>query len=285
MFAFAGDNTAKLPEDHHMLASMIAPRALFASGNPDFLWLSNPSCYVSCRALEKIYNTWGIGDRFGFNIIGGHNHCATTASIDTEIGAFLDKFLLGNTNVNTVIRDFPSTYSSIDYARWTAWWGTTNPVFPGGGNAYTATYEPECATVGSAWNIGTDAAASNGKYVTVKPGLNSTTSPPTGVTNLVSISVSVPSNGTYTVFGRVNCPDANGDSFYVQMDGGSFATLNGLPVGGWAWANFGAFSLTAGSHTFTIAYREDGAQLDKISVSSDTVAPTGMGQTAAILCP
>ena len=56
----------------------------------------------------RVFNTWGIGDRFGFNIIGGHNHCATTSSIDAEMAAFLDKFMLGNTNVNTVIRDYPA---------------------------------------------------------------------------------------------------------------------------------------------------------------------------------
>src|SRR5262249_8725987 len=103
MFQFGGNNVSRLPEDHHMLCAMVAPRALLATGNPDFTWLSNPSCYANSRAVEKIYNTFGIGDRFGFNIIGGHNHCATTPSIEAEMGAFLDKFMLGNTNVNTLI--------------------------------------------------------------------------------------------------------------------------------------------------------------------------------------
>ena len=125
---FAGNNVSRLPEDHHMLCAMVAPRALFATGNPDFTWLGNPSCYVNCRAVERIYDTFGISDRFGFNIIGGHNHCATTASIDSEMGAFINKFLLGQTNVNTLIRDYPAAYSSINYGSWSAWWGTTNAV-------------------------------------------------------------------------------------------------------------------------------------------------------------
>jgi fibronectin type 3 domain-containing protein len=126
---FAGDNVSRLPEDHHMLCAMVAPRALFATGNPDYTWLGNPSCYVSCRAVERIYGTFGISDRFGFNIIGGHSHCATTSGIDSEMGAFINKFLLGQTNVNTLIRDYPGSYSSINYSSWTAWWGTTNAVF------------------------------------------------------------------------------------------------------------------------------------------------------------
>jgi hypothetical protein len=47
---------------------------MFATGNPDYTWLGNPSCYVNCRAVERIYDTFGISDRFGFNIIGGHAH-------------------------------------------------------------------------------------------------------------------------------------------------------------------------------------------------------------------
>jgi hypothetical protein len=112
-----------------MLCALVAPRALFATGNTNYLWLSNPSAYVCCRAAEKVYDTLGVSDRFGFNIIGGHPHCATTPAIDAEMGAFIDKFLLGQTNVDTKIRDYHSEYSNIDYARWTAWWGTAKPVF------------------------------------------------------------------------------------------------------------------------------------------------------------
>lgn len=132
MFMFADANTARLPHDHHELMAMIAPRALFATGNPDgAVWLSNPSCYISCKAVERVYDTFGIGDRFGYNIEGGKPHCATTPSLNADIGAFLDKFLLGMTNINTVTnRHVPASYPTIDHARWTAWWGTTNPVFP-----------------------------------------------------------------------------------------------------------------------------------------------------------
>lgn len=114
MFAFAGANTAKLPHDHHELMAMVAPRALFATGNPDgATWLSNPSCYISCKAVQRVYETFGISDRFGYNIEGGKSHCLRTASLDADIYAFLDKFLLGMTNVNTITnRHVPGSYSS-----------------------------------------------------------------------------------------------------------------------------------------------------------------------------
>ena len=115
-----------------MLMAMVAPRALFATGNPDgAVWLSNPSCYVSCKAVERVYETFGVSDRLGWNINGGKSHCALTADVTSDVTAFLDKFLMGVTNVNTITnRHVPASYSTIDYARWTAWWGTTNAAFP-----------------------------------------------------------------------------------------------------------------------------------------------------------
>ncbi len=290
MFTFANANIAKLPHDHHELLAMVAPRALFVTGNPDgAAWLSNPSCFVSSKAVERIYDGWGIGDRFGYNIEGGKSHCATTPSLNAEIGAFLDKYLLGLTNVNTTNRKLvPASYSSIDHSRWTTWWGTTNPVFPdGGGKYYTQTFEPECATVGSDWQIVSDATASNGKYVTVTPGVQSLSAAPATAVGWIiipfTLTNSAPAN--FLVSGRVNCASADDDSLYVRLNNGSWTTVNGLPTGGWTWANFGTYNLTAGSHTLYLGYREDGARLDKISISNYQFTPSGTGEPAAVLCP
>ena len=94
MRQFASDNGYKLPTDHHELMAMVAPRALLVTGNTDFYWLSNRSNYVSARATQRIYKTWGIGDRFGFYIDGGHGHCAVPATQVPAIAAFLDKLAL-----------------------------------------------------------------------------------------------------------------------------------------------------------------------------------------------
>jgi autotransporter-associated beta strand protein len=126
---FSNTNVSYLPEDHHMLDALVAPRALFLSGNPDFTWLGNPSCYVCSKAVERIYSNFGVADRFGYNIIGGHGHCSTTSSIDSEMGAYINRFLLGQTNVNTVIRDVDQNITNtVNYSQWTTWWGTTNAV-------------------------------------------------------------------------------------------------------------------------------------------------------------
>jgi hypothetical protein len=136
MRQFSGVNRYKLPSDHHELMAMVAPRALLDTGNTDFYWLSNRSNYVSARATQQIYNTFGIGDRFGFYIDGGHNHCATLPAEAPSIAAFVDKFLLDKASVNTDVEVFPTNppltydYSTLDFARWTAWWGSDKPEFP-----------------------------------------------------------------------------------------------------------------------------------------------------------
>jgi hypothetical protein len=129
MHNFGGTNVAYMPDDHHMLDALVAPRALFCSGNPDYVWLGNPSCYVCSKAVEQIYDNFGLSDRFGYNIIGSHSHCATTSSIDQEMGAFINKFLLQSNSVNTLIRDVNGTSTNgVNAGQWTAWWGTTNPI-------------------------------------------------------------------------------------------------------------------------------------------------------------
>ncbi len=124
MQQFSGSNVSKLPEDHHELMAMVAPRALYVSGNPNYTWLSNPSCYVCSNAAQRVYAALGISDRFGYSIVGGHLHCAVPDTELPEIGAFVDRFLLGLDTVNTaaVADNFGYT---IDLPPWITW---TNPT-------------------------------------------------------------------------------------------------------------------------------------------------------------
>jgi len=127
MFKFAGANVSKLPHDHHELMAMVAPRALLVLGNPDMVWLAEESGYVSCRAAQKVWQNFGIEDRFGFSFVAGHGHCALPTSQYPEVEAFVEKFLLGDTTVNTIVEISP--FTSVDHNAWTAWWGTDKPEF------------------------------------------------------------------------------------------------------------------------------------------------------------
>lgn len=136
MQKFAGDNVYKLPEDHDELMDMVAPRALLETGNTDYYWLTNRSNYVSARATQRVYNAFGIGDRFGFYIDGNHRHCSTLPAEAPAITSFVKKFLLGDASVSSDVEVNP--FPTLDYQRWTSWWGTHphgEPKFP---NAWVA---------------------------------------------------------------------------------------------------------------------------------------------------
>jgi len=109
--------------------AMVAPRALLVTGNTDFIWLSNRSNYVSSRAAQAVYETFGIGDRFGYYIDGGHGHCAVPAGQQPAIDAFYKKFLLGQ-EVNTDVHVFPQTeaFLTVDVESWIPWRDRTPPV-------------------------------------------------------------------------------------------------------------------------------------------------------------
>ena len=133
MQQFSGDNVYKLPTDHDELMALVAPRALLQTGNTDFYWLSNRSNLVASRATQEIYNAFGIGDRFGFYIDGGHQHCATLQTEAPAVSAFVNKFMLGQSGTNSDVEVLPTAYANLDTSRWTWWWGTdpnTNPKFP-----------------------------------------------------------------------------------------------------------------------------------------------------------
>ncbi len=153
MFQFGNSYVSFLPEDHDELMALYAPRALYCTGNTNYTWLSNPSAFVCDEAAEKIYQTLGVGDRFGFNVDGGHQHCMFPHDQTNDLAYFLDKFMLGKTNLSSTITTYPTNYSNIDYAGWTAWWGTTNAVFPGGAtNAISQAIDAETAPIlGSIW--------------------------------------------------------------------------------------------------------------------------------------
>ncbi len=142
--------------------------------------------------------------------------------------------------------------------------------------------EAECGTVGSLWNTNTDANASNGEYVTIQAGNNSTKKAPSSASGQISYSFSVASSGTYTLWGRVIAPTVNDDSFWILMDGGSWYAWKKITRStSWIWDDCKSYSLSAGSHTLTVAYCEDGTQLDKLYITNTSDTPSGTGSSAS----
>ena len=120
MRQFAGKNVNRLPIDHHELAALIAPRALLVLGNTEYEWLAEESNYVSCQAARMVWKAFGIEDRMGFSIQGGHMHCMLPKSQYPEVEAFIDKFLLGKTDVDTFVTK-ADMFEDMDYLKWMPW--------------------------------------------------------------------------------------------------------------------------------------------------------------------
>ena len=149
--------------------------------------------------------------------------------------------------------------------------------------------EAECGTRGPNWTMASDASASNNNYMVMQTGTAQMTTPPSTVADHLSYTFDITTAGDYKVWGRAFTTSANDDSFWVRMDGASWIKWNAIPTGSWLWDdihdsdNSGVavtFNLTAGSHTLDIAFREPGAKIDKLYISSTGVAPTGTGQAA-----
>ena len=150
--------------------------------------------------------------------------------------------------------------------------------------------ESECAAVGSLFETFSDSQASNGDYITVKPGNNSLSNAPDNSADRVRFSIDVSKTGSYNIFARVKAPSGSDDSFWVRANNGTWIKWNNIQSNSsFIWDqvhdnNNGntpvSFYLETGSNTIDFAYREDGTLLDKIYVTLDGDAPTGIGEEA-----
>jgi Viral BACON domain len=238
-------------------------RVLTPTANDDSWWVRmDGGAWVTWNNIAATSWTWAQFPNT-FSLSAG-SHTLTFAY--REDGAQLDKINI--TTSTTAPTGAGSTASNL--------------CSPAGASVWL---EAECGSLGSLWNTPSDGAASEGRYLTIQSGNNSTGSAPTNSAGFANYSFSVSQSGTYSVFARVLTPTANDDSWWVRMDGGAWVTWNNIAATSWTWAQFpNTFSLSAGSHTLTFAYREDGAQLDKINITTSTTAPTGAGSTASNLC-
>lgn len=279
--------TSKIPYDHHELIAMIAPRAFLAFGNPDYEWLGDKSGFISLKAAEEVWMAMGIEDRFGYVIEGNHSHCQASNNQNQAAQKFINKFLYGNANEDTKIRK--STVSA-DYDSWkSAWAGHTLTIGDCGAQVEiddstgTETYwfEAEantCIKIGDNFVISADDKASEGKYVVIQEGMNSTEAAPTSNDDMVKIPFSVEKDTTFHFHVRVNCASYPNDSYWIRVDDGEFTKYSGLGTNGeWQWFELFKLDLTAGNHVLTFAYREEGAKLDKVCITSRGKSPKGLG--------
>lgn len=142
--------------------------------------------------------------------------------------------------------------------------------------------EAEHGNLGSDWQTTANAAASGGVHIQVNPALNHTGSSPasTDPHSLVTYDFNVSAAGNYRFWFRTFAPSADDDSFFWRIDNGGWNLENGV-VGNGDWFlrdNPQVDSLAGGDHVLKIAYRENGAGIDKFVIQQDGLsAPTGDG--------
>lgn len=145
--------------------------------------------------------------------------------------------------------------------------------------------EVECATTGKNWQLSTASEASNGMYLSPVSGLNSLESAPTGSDDRIEMPFTIDSAQNFKLYARVNLPSGDDDSYWIQMDEGSWETFNNATTTNWEWVQLNQYDLSVGSHTLRIAYREDGALLDKINISNASSPPTDTGEHVTCQVP
>ncbi|KAJ3493292.1 hypothetical protein NLJ89_g11052 [Agrocybe chaxingu] len=110
-----------LPFDHHMLAALVAPRALLIIDNTGIDWLGPQSVWGCMKTANKVWQALGVADSMGVSQVGNHNHCQFPGSEQGDLDAFVNKFLKGqSTNSNVIKTDGANGLGFVD-ADWIDW--------------------------------------------------------------------------------------------------------------------------------------------------------------------
>ncbi|MFC7772207.1 carbohydrate-binding protein [Salinirubellus sp. GCM10025899] len=192
-----------------------------------------------------------------------------------EDGFEMDKFIL------TRVESYePSGMADAESARGTC--GTVTPTpepMPEPEASGEIWIEAESAADGSnfePFEVRSDGAASGGQYIATADEGRFERSPPDR--GRAEYTFDVPKDGEYVLWGRVRTR-SRGNTFHVSLDGDS-REFHGELTEGWFWTQLphSTASLSSGTHTLTVSYREDGAALDKLLVTPDTsIEPSGTG--------
>jgi endoglucanase len=145
-----------------------------------------------------------------------------------------------------------------------------------------AIYKPQILKSDSYADNSPNDTASGEIYFEVSSGSNSTGSPPSDGHMVYQFGIT--STAQYRVWARVKTPTTSDDSFWLNVDSGSWKKWDNIGIfSEWGWAAAGDYNLTQGSHTLTFAYCEDGARMDKLLITDDiTFTPTGLGESEAV---
>lgn len=113
------NNVPILPYDHHMLAGLIAPRALLSIDNGGIQWLGPWASWGCMGAAHKIWEALGAPDHMGYSMSSSHPHCQFPNEQKSDLSVFISRFLLDE----SADTDVQSNYAGISFPmdEWVEW--------------------------------------------------------------------------------------------------------------------------------------------------------------------
>ncbi|KAF7361493.1 hypothetical protein MSAN_01182700 [Mycena sanguinolenta] len=119
---FAQGTVNKLPFDHHLLIGMVAPRGFFAIDNIGYDWLGPSSSWGALVSARTIWTALGAQTAMGYSQSANHVHCSFPSTQQTQLNAFVNKFLLNQSTANTNITETAGNYQfAIPNTQWAPW--------------------------------------------------------------------------------------------------------------------------------------------------------------------
>ncbi|KAH8435119.1 putative extracelular cellulose binding protein (Cip2) [Aspergillus melleus] len=113
------DQVNRLPFDHHMLAGLIAPRALLSIDNVGYEWLG-PWSSLGCMSTAKlVWDALGVSDHMGYSLSTDHSHCAFPDQQKDDLDVYVRRFLLGEEVNTSVEKNYPGV--EFDREEWVKW--------------------------------------------------------------------------------------------------------------------------------------------------------------------
>ena len=139
----------------------------------------------------------------------------------------------------------------------------------------------ECARYGEAWEVRYDPAANQEAYLVPTRGDSRDAPPPDALGNQINMYFrfgAIQDSLPLTLYARVDAPSPSDDSFWVRLDDGEWYPWTSINHSdeGYQWNRL-PVPLYGKNHllsTLTIAYREDGAKLDRIYLTSYDSLPS-----------
>ncbi|TPX17710.1 uncharacterized protein E0L32_002811 [Thyridium curvatum] len=115
--------TTSIPEDHHFLAALVAPRGLFVIEN-DIDWLGPVSTTACMKAGRMIYEGLGVRPNMGFSLVGGHQHCQFPSATTENLNSYINKFLLGQGQT----KDVETSKATVSMNDWVGSWSASPKI-------------------------------------------------------------------------------------------------------------------------------------------------------------